>query len=189
MEVGSSQTIMKRFLIILSVLCASSCIPLRIAPNIKDYKITKGKKFKRGLPKKTIFVFEDPKDANEFYQYINTKFHLEDYYVDVEVPFEVEGKSFFFSFYEVEIPTKTINLLPLVVDGVLSQAADMDPVFEEIHTSRKGNWYIAMEVFSHSEDDVLKEGSVSRDVVLPYLRNLKNEYLATDNYNEVVFKN
>lgn len=190
MEVGSSQTVMKRFLIILmSALCVSSCIPLRIAPNIKDYKITKGKKFKRGLPKKTVFVFEDPKDANEFYQYINTKFKLNDYYVDVEVPFEIEGNTFFFSFYEVEIPTKTINLIPLVIDGVLSQAADMEPMLEEVHTSRTGNWYIALEVFSHSEDDALKEGCVSRDLVLPYLRDLKNEYLSTHNYNEVVFKN
>jgi len=46
-----------------------------------------------------------------------------------------------------------------------------------------------MEVFSDTEKDCLREGSVSRDIVLSYLRDLKNEYLATDNYNEVVFKN
>jgi hypothetical protein len=181
---------MKKLLIIFGCcICISSCIPLRIAPSIKDYKITKGKRFKKGLPKKTVFVFEDPKDANEFYQYINTKFQLNNHYVDVEVPFEVEGSSFFFSFYEVEIPTKTINLIPLMIDGALSQTTDMEPVFEEIHMSRKGNWYIAMEVFNDLEDDALREGLVSRELVLPYLRNLKNEYLATDNYNEVVFKN
>ena len=138
---------------------------------------------------KNVFVFEDPKDANEFYNYINTKFQLNDYYVDVQVPFEVKGKTYFFSFYEVEIPTKTINLIPFVVDGILDQAADMDPIFEEVYTTRTGNWYIAMEVFSDTEKDCLKEGSVSRDIVLPYLRYLKNEYMATDNYNEVVFKN
>ncbi|WP_220473485.1 hypothetical protein [Flagellimonas aequoris] len=186
----SNPAIMKRFLLVFfAFIFLSSCIPLRIAPNIKDYKITKGKRFKRGLPKKTIFVFEDPKDADEFYNYINTKFQLDDYYVDVQVPFEVEGKTYFFSFYEVEIPTKTINLIPFVVDGILDQAADMDPIFEEVYTTRTGNWYIALEVFSDTEKDCLKEGSVSRDIVLPYLRYLKNEYLATDNYNEVVFKN
>lgn len=166
-----------------------SCIPLRIAPNIKEDKLTKGKRFKKGLPDKTVFVFEDPKDANEFYNYINTKFQLNDYFVDVEVPFEIEGSTYYFSFYEVEIPTKTINLVPLVLDGILSQAADMDPVFDELHTSRVGNWYIAMEVFNDLEKDCLREGSVSRDIVLPYLRELKSEYLATNNYNEVVFKN
>jgi len=166
-----------------------SCILLRIAPNIKDYKLTKGKRFKKGLPKKTVFVFEDPKEANEFYNYINTKFQLDDYFVDVEVPFQIDGTNYFLSFYEVEISTKTINLIPLAMDGILSQAADMDPVFDELHTSRIGNWYIAMEVFNDQEQDCLSEGSVSRDVVLPYLRELKSEYLATSNYNEVVFKN
>lgn len=166
-----------------------SCIPLRIAPNIKEYKLTYGKRFKKGLPKKTVFVFEDPKDAHEFYRYVNTKFQLDDYYVDVEVPFAIDGKTYYFSFYEVEIPTKTLNLIPLVLDGMLTQAADMDPVFDEFHTSRVGNWYIAIEVFNDHEKDCLREGSVSRDVVLTYLRTLKSEYLATSNYNEVVFKN
>lgn len=180
---------MKRYFLITCLVVLSSCIPLRIAPNIEDYKLTKGKRFKRALPKKTVFVFEDPKDADEFYRYVNTKFQLDDYYVDVEVPFQVEEATYYFSFYEVEIPTKTINLIPLALDVILSKGADMDPVFEEVHTSRTGNWYIAIEVFSDQEKDCLKEGSVSRDVVLSYLRSLKNEYLATHNYNEVVFKN
>jgi len=64
----------------------NSCIPLNIAPNIKDYKIIRGNRIKRSLPKKTVFVFEDTKDADEFYSYVNTKYNLEDYYVDVQVP-------------------------------------------------------------------------------------------------------
>ena len=181
---------MKRTLLALFVLVfLNSCIPIRIAPSIKDYKLTKGKRFKKGLPKKSVFVFEDPKEADEFYNYINTKFQLRNYFVDVEVPFYIDDRAFYFSFYEVEIPTKTINLIPLALDVALNQATDMDPVFDEAHTSRVGNWYIAMEVFSDTEKDCLREGSVSRDIVLSYLRDLKNEYLATDNYNEVVFKN
>ena len=174
--------------LIVCLVFISSCIPLRIAPNIKDYKLAFGKRFKKGLPKKTVFIFEDPKEANEFYNYVNTKFQLSDYYVDVEVPFDVQGNNYFFSFYEVEIPTKTINLVPLILDGVLTQASDMDPVFDELYATRTGNWYIAIEVFSETENDCLLESSVSRDIVLPYLRNLKNEYLSTQNYNEIVFK-
>jgi len=151
--------------------------------------LANGKKLKKGLPKRTLFVFEDPKEADEFYHYINTKFQLNDYHVDVQVPFMLDEKTFFFSFYEVEIPTKTINLIPLALDVALNQAADIDPVFDEVHTSRMGNWYIAIEVFSDTEKDCLSEDSVSRNLVLPYLRNLKNEYLATDNYHEVIFKN
>ena len=181
---------MKRVILPTLVICFfTSCIPIRIAPNIKDYKMTKGKRFKRSLPKKTMFIFEDPKDANEFYNYVDTKFGLNGQFVDEQVPFFLDGETFFFSFYEVEIPTKTVNLIPIVLDGILSETTDMDPVFEEVHTSRIGNWYIAMEVFSETEKDCLHENSVSRQRLLSYLRNLKDEYLATHNYNEVVFKN
>ncbi|WP_136468152.1 hypothetical protein [Flagellimonas onchidii] len=179
----------RRLLLGVSLVFLTSCIPLRIAPIIKDYKITKGKRFKRGLPKKSMFIFEDPKDENEFYNYINTKFQLEDYYVDVEVPFMVNGQKFYFSFYEVEIPTKTINLIPLMIDGILSQTTEMDPMLEEVHTSRIGNWYVAIEIFSDNQKDCLQEDSIFRPQLLAYLTQLKNEYLNTVNYNEVVFKN
>jgi len=171
------------------LLLSSSCIPLRIAPNIKDYKIAKGKKFKRGLPKKNMFIFEDPKDENEFYNYVNTKFQLQDYYVGVQVPFELNGSTYYFSFYEVEIPTKTINLIPLAIDGILIKTANMDPLLEKVHTSRIGSWYIAIEVFSDLENDCLANDFIFRPQLLTYLSELKKEYLNTVNYNEAVFKN
>ena len=172
----------------------NSCIPIRIAPNISDYKLTKGKRFKKGLPKKTTFIFEDPKAAGEFYDYINTKYDLKDYLVDVEVPFTIDGKNYFFSFYEVDKKSKGIFLLPLMFD--IGANAALDNEYFETYAStednsiiRVDNWYIAIEVFSAVEKDCLREDSPSRALVLPYLRNLKEEYLSTHNYNEVVFKN
>lgn len=178
----------KLFTLVLGLLFLNSCIPIRIAPSISDYKLTKGKRFKSGLPENTTFVFEDPKEADAFYNYINTKYNLEDYYVDVEVPFKIGDSEYFLSFYEVEIPNKTLNLLPMVVDAALI-ASDSDAILTDSYESRSGNWYIAIEVFNATEKDCLHEDSVSRDVVLPYLRALKEEYLSTHNYNEVVFKN
>lgn len=180
--------------ICLGILFLNSCIPIRIAPTISDYKVVKGQRFKRGLPKKTIFVFEDPKEANEFYNYVNIKYHLEDYYVDVQVPFKIDEKEYFFSFYEVEIPTKTLSLFPLAFD-VAANATLQNGDFETYAANednsilRNDNWYIVIEVFSNTEKDCLHESSVSREDVLPYLRALKEEYLSTHNYNEVVFKN
>jgi len=69
-----------------------SCIPIRIAPNIKDYQLTQWKKFKRSLPKRHMFIFEDPKAANQFYKYINTKFELQDINVFEDVPFTIAGE-------------------------------------------------------------------------------------------------
>lgn len=179
----------KQALVLLSIIIfQQSCIPIRIAPNIKDYKITKGKKFKRSLPKRQMFVFEDPKDANEFYNYVNTKFQLNDIDVYDNVPFIVAQKQYFFSFYEVDIPDKTVNLFPLAVDALL-QRSELDPIMDGLYETRKGNWYIAIEVYSDTEHDSLDESSSSSSVILAYLRLLKNEYLASHNYNEVLFKN
>jgi hypothetical protein len=66
----------ERLLLILSLFLFQACIPLRIAPSIDDYKIAKGKKFKRSLSKRQMFIFEDAKEAEEFYHFVNTKFQL-----------------------------------------------------------------------------------------------------------------
>lgn len=179
---------MKRSIILLAaIVTIQSCIPIRIAPKIDDYKVTKGKKFKRSLPKREMFVFEDPKDSNHFYDYVNMKFQLNDEYVYDDVPFTMNGGQYFFSFYEVEIPTKIINIGGIVADGMLDNAG-ISPVFESAYSSRKGHWYIAIEVYSDEEKDCLHIDALSREAVLKYLRTLKQEYLITHNYNETVFK-
>lgn len=179
---------MKRILVFVFVLfLMQSCIPLRIAPTIDNYKITQGKKFKRSLPKRQMFVFEDSKKAKEFYIFINTKFELDAIDVYDNVPFESNGEQYFFSWYEVEIVDKSINVVPVLVDFILL-ASDMNPVFEEDYSSRRGNWYLAIEVYSDKDSDCLLETSLSREAVLKYLRALKKEYLATHNYNETLFK-
>ncbi|GAB5473159.1 MAG: hypothetical protein Mars2KO_12580 [Maribacter sp.] len=186
---------MKRTILYIGfVFLIQSCIPLRIAPTIEDYKLTRGKKFKRSLSKRHMFIFEDPKEAGHFYDYVNTKFDLnhEDVYDDV--PFKIDSSTFFFAFYEVEIPDKTLSLGPLMLDLVLNAALDNEDPERYVSNEssdmiRRDNWYIAMEVYSDAEKDCLQEESLSKELVLKYLRALKNEYLSTHNYNETVFKN
>jgi len=137
-----------------------------------------------------MFVFEDSKDANHFYRYVNTKFALNDENVYDDVPFRLNGEQYFFSFYEVEIPDKAINLFPLLFSATLNAALGNDEDdFSEPEEIRSDNFYIAIEVYGDYEKDCLAANSLSREMVLKYLRALKNEYLATHNYNEVVFKN
>ena len=186
---------MKIYLLLVSVvLIAQSCIPLRIAPKIEDYKISRGKNFKRSLSKRQMFIFENPKEENEFYNYVNTKFQLGHISVYDDIPLVIENEQYFFAWYEIEIPDKTLNLAPAIMDvainGILGND-EFEPYFLESSDSfhRNGNWYIALEVYSDREKDCLVVGELSREVVLKYLRVLKREYLATHNYNEVVFKN
>ncbi len=179
---------MKQTLLLVFVLFTlQSCIPLRIAPKIEDYKIKKGKKFKRSLSKRQMFIFEDSKEAEQFYNFVNVSFQLDDTNVYDDVPFEIDGQQYFFAWYEVEIPDKSINLLPVFVDLAFA-VADMDTAFEDSYENRKGNWYLAIEVYNDLEPDCLVETSLSREDVLKYLRALKKEYLAAHNYNETIFK-
>ena len=131
---------MKRvFLLLAFFTLHHSCIPTRIAPTIQDYKVTTGKKFKRSLPERHMFVFEDPKAADEFYNYINTKFELNHIDVYDNVPFLLGQKQYFFSFYEIDIPNKTINLVPLAIDALL-KSADVSPILYGQYETRKVNW-------------------------------------------------
>ncbi len=182
------------FHLLLLAIFFQSCIPLRIAPKVEDYKITKGNRFRKGLPEKRVFVFEDPKEEYQFYDYINTKFDLNDHYVDVEVPFQLKGDDYFFSFYEVHISDKAINVFPILVDATVNAMLGNEDfetyvTTDENSTVKNSNHYIAIEVFSNTEPDCLQDKYQNQKAILAYLRTLKEEYLATDNYNEVVFKN
>lgn len=178
---------MKLFVVCLFVLLITSCIPVRIAPTIKTDKVMVAKKFKRKLPKRHAFIFEDPKDANEFYNYVNTKYELNHQDVEFNVPFEVDGKPFYFSFHEVEIADKSINIVPIITDGVL-ESKGREPVFEGAHISRVGNWYLALTVSDDAMKDCLKEGYEEKETILKYLRKLRVEYLNTHNYLDALMR-
>lgn len=184
---------MKKFLLLsLFTFFVWSCIPIRVAPTISDYKISKGKRFKKGLSKRNFFIFEDPKEANEFYNFVNTKFQLQGLNVYDDVPFNVNNKQYFFAFYEVSIPDKTLNLAPTLFNVAVSKALNLEENEEFVpadEMTRKDQWYIAIEVYSDLEKDCLHQDSFSKQSVLTYLRNLKKEYLTTHNYNETLFRN
>ncbi|MDH7445865.1 hypothetical protein [Aquimarina sp. 2201CG14-23] len=175
---------MKNLLLIGSFLILlSSCVPTKIAPNIEDYKVTIGKKFKKQLPKRTAFIFEDPKNANEFYQFINAKFKLNNEDVRWNVPFTVNNEEYFLSFYEVERSSNTINLAPMAIDAILD-VNEGGPVLEDFYTSRSGKWYVALTVNDNDFMDPLKENYLKRDEIVIFLKQLKNEYLSTSNYKK-----
>ena len=165
-----------------------SCIPLRVAPKIESDKVMVAKKFKKNLPNRYAFIFEDPKDADEFYNYVVTKYELNHDDADWNVPFEVNGLPFLFSFYEVEISDKTYNLVPFVADAA-SDSKIVDALLENTNTiTRVGNWYVAVTVNDDAMTDCLKPDNSHRDAVIKYLRNMQFEYLNTTNYLDALFR-
>ncbi|CAM4274057.1 hypothetical protein [Gillisia hiemivivida] len=178
---------MKLLLLLFSLLLFTSCIPLRIAPNIKEEKLIVAKKFKRSLPRKHSYVFEDPKDADEFYNFINTKYVLNHENVEYNVPILINGYEYFLSFHEVEIQTKTINLVPIMIDAGL-ESKGISPLLEEHQFSRTGNWYIVLTVSDSKLNDCLDPEYGDREVVINYLKKERLEYLATTNYFDALFR-
>ncbi len=176
---------MKYLQILLIITLFYSCIPLKVAPKIENYKITKAKKFKRNLPNQNAFVFKDPKDANEFYQYIEAKLGFENQTSENYNPFKINNKAYYLAFYEVERTTKTLNLVPIATDlAVKSQ----DPLLENFYTSRKGDWYIVITITSADSLDCLASNYKNKEKVISYLKTLKEDYLATNNYEETFMK-
>lgn len=178
---------MKLALLLLSLLIFTSCIPLRIAPSIKEDKIMLAKKFKRTLPKKHSFIFEDPKDADEFYNFINTKYNLDHENVEYNVPFIIDDNEYFLSFHEVEIPTKTINLVPIFIDTGL-KTKGYSPVLSEHQFSRIGNWYIVLTVADSKMIDCLDPKFANREEIIGFLKKTRMEYLTTSNYMDALFR-
>ncbi len=170
---------MKKILLILTAISIYSCIPLRIAPDIKEDKIMVAKKFKKKLPNSYSYIFEDRKDADEFYTYYNTKFNIES---DVDgAIFNIDGTDFYLTFYESEIPTKTVNLVPIATDLVL-KSKDVGPISAEHHITRNGKWFIVLTVSDIKSKDCLHPDFVLQPKIVSYLKALREEYLYTHNY-------
>ena len=172
---------MKNILPILAFVLLSGCIPYKIAPNIEDYKIVRAKKFKRDLPEQYAFVFEDHREVDAFYHFVNQKFGLEHQNVASNVCFEVRGMAYYMSFYESEKTTETVNVFPILVDGFLGPEG-IDPVLEESYTSADPRWYIIITVMDSNYEDCLSPSYRYLQDVILFLRALKLEYQGLQNY-------
>ncbi|MGV6832572.1 MAG: hypothetical protein ACWA5P_13550 [bacterium] len=178
---------MRYFALITIAILYTSCIPLRTAPNIETDKIYLGKKFKKSLAKTHYLIFEDSKNAFDFYHFINAKYQLNHENVGYNVPIHIEGTTYYLTYLEVERENKTLNLLPMMIDAAINDDCE-DPMLQELYTSRQGYWYIALEVRDENLKDALKPNYPERKAVATYLRNLRKEYYATSNYNELLLK-
>ena len=167
---------MKKLFILLFACVITSCISLRKAPTNFTYKIEVAKKFKRQFPKELAYIFEDPKDANEFYKYIDSKFQLNNTDVGLNVPIIIDNKAYFITYHEAEIPDKKLNLLGIAVDATLV-ANELDPVFDKGYVNRVGHWFLAITVYDENNNNCLKSKYPERKNVLDYLNLLQNEYL------------
>lgn len=177
---------MKNFISILILSVLYGCIPVQRAPNIKDFKVMNAKKFDKTIAPKTTFIFKDPKDADEFYNYINTKFQLKHDNVGYNSPVVVDGVELYLTYYEKEKLNTTLNLPLVIIDKKLEQE-DIGPLFENNYTKRTGEWYLMITVYDENLKNCLLKSHPLRPKVLKFLKELKDEYLNTHNYESLLF--
>ena len=178
---------MQKSIIILTLIAFTSCIPTKIAPRFKnqDYKVMLAKKFQRKLPRETSFIFKDPKNAYDFYNYINKKYSLNHSDVGLNTPFQLDGETYYLSYREINKDDSNFNLIGLIVDAKLDEE-NLPTVFNN-YTSRKGHWYIVLTVYDEEVKNCLLNKHPVKPKVIQYLKNLKQEYLNTQNYEELLF--
>ena len=178
---------MKITLLFLTLIVVSSCFPVSIAPDLENGKVIRAKKFKRKLsaPNRYTYVFTDTKAADEFYHYVNTKYQLDHQYVEDNVPVVIDGNTYYVSFYEAEKTTKTVNLIPIIIDGKRERNGN-EPLFEDDYTSRWGTWYILLMITAEDFQDGLNPEYVHYDKVKNFAEALKDEYYRTSNYNQAI---
>lgn len=178
----------KKISILSLVTIFTSCIPYSFAPRFKKegYKVVQAKRFQRKLPKQTSFIFKDPKDAGEFYNYINKKFNLKHDNVGLNTPFKHNGKTYYLSYSEVERSDKTANIGLAMADLIIEDRTGVT-LFEDNYSSRKGHWYLVLTVYDDDIKNCLLDKHPDKSVIIEYLKNLKEEYLATNNYEELLF--
>ena len=178
---------MKKLSCYLLILIAYSCIPYKIAPNIEGEKIIKAKKFKKDLPNFYGFIFEDPKNANEFYNFINAKYNLKHLNVDSNVPISINNETYYLSFFERERTTETINLIPFIIDADRNSKGK-ESLLEDFYATRTGFWYLVLTVTDPKFKDCLNPNHPQHGKIVNHLKKLKDEYFSTSNYMEAYLK-
>jgi hypothetical protein len=172
-------------LYVLLITLLFACIPTKVAPKIDTYRVQQGSKFHKNLLDHFAFIFNDPKEAYDFYNYINTVYELNHQEVDRDVPFLVNNRPYYFSFHEAERTTNFINLAPMVVDAKLEDEG-FGPYLESTYESRKGYWYIVMTVFDDFGNDALHPEHPYQKEVVDYLEELRTQYINNHNYYDVL---
>ena len=179
---------MKFFYFITALFLFQSCVPVQVAPKLKNDKVTKGKKFKKDLPDVHTYIFRDPKDVDEFYNYINIKYECNDEYVDDMVPVIIDDHLYYLSWYETDKSSSTLNLGGMIVDKALENEG-VSPLFDRTgYTRTSDTWYIALHLLDFQRNDVLHPDHEKRDRAIQFFKEMRQEYLSTDNYYQAYLK-
>ena len=101
------------------------------------------------------------------------------------VPFQIDGQTLYLTYNEAVREDETLNL-PLILIDAKRDSNGNSKLFEGNYSSRKGHWYIILTIYDENIKNCLKDNHPLKSKTIQYLKNLKQEYLNTQNYEELL---
>ncbi|CAM4166415.1 hypothetical protein FLAN108750_13655 [Flavobacterium antarcticum] len=136
---------------------------------IEDYVLVPNAKPVVGNGALTAFVFENNKKILPFQQFLINHYKLQTFN-QREIPFTINEEQFILHVYDRDETDKYINTSDFVLKNQIPDA------------SKLGNQsdFIVISVTNDKNEDCLKDDSLYQNIVIKYLKNLKEEYFSND---------
>ena len=153
------------FLIVIS----ASCGIHKPQYTIDDYVLVPNAKPILGNAGLTAFVFENNKKILSFQQFLINHYKLQTFN-QREIPFTINEERFTLHVYDWDETEKYINTSDFVMKNQIPDA------------SKLGNQsdFIVVSVTNDKNEDCLKDDSLYQNIVIKYLKNLKEDYFSND---------
>jgi hypothetical protein len=136
---------------------------------IDDYVLVPNAKEIIGNKGLTAFVFENNKRILPFQQFLVNRFNLQTYN-QREIPFVINEQRFTLYVYDADETIKYINTFDFVLKEQIPDSSKMGNQSD----------FIVLSVTNNRNEDCLKDGSLYQNMVIKYLKNVKEEYFRND---------
>lgn len=136
---------------------------------IEDYVLVPNAKPILGNAGLTAFVFENNKKILPFQQFLINHYKLQTFN-QREIPFTINNEQFILHVYDRDETDKYINISDFVLKNQIPDASKMGNQSD----------FIVVSVTNHKNEDCLKDGSFYQNIVIKYLKNLKEDYFRND---------
>lgn len=169
-ETTLERVVNKKFFVILFILVLTlSCGINKSKYVIEDYTLVPNAKAILGNDGLTAFVFENNKKILPFQQFLVNKYKLQTYN-QRQISFSINENQFVLHVYDNDEVIKYINISDFVMKEQVPEVSQI------------GNQpdFIVVSVVNDKNEDCLKDNSLYQNIVIKYLKNLKQEYLKND---------
>jgi hypothetical protein len=134
---------------------------------IDDYVLIPNAKKILGNDGLTAFVFENNKEILPFQQFLVNTFNLQTLN-QREIPFTINDELFTLHVYDSDETVKYINTFDFVMKNQIPDSSKMGLQAD----------FIVLSVTNKNNEDCLKDGLLYQNIVIKYLKNLKQAYFS-----------